>query len=353
MKDHELLFILIIVTIIIYFFINNKEKVKKQCKKKENFIEQPELKATFYEKCDYQGASFELGLGWHSKDKLYIDDKKETIWNSVNSIHIPDGLKVTLYDVKIVKGFNDYLIFSSSVNCIKNSPFNYWKDYDDKITRILVEKNLPSNYNTIKSGYIEKDYNLVKTPETVYVTYDPYGRQTDVIFDTLENCKKKCDQSGDNRDACKAFTRPKQAYDTEVAACYLKQRYHWREGDVSLIEIPNDPEWKTFVKYKGSEDEKAQIAANEKAAAKKEAEARGITVEALAAEKVAKKEEEIVKAIKEAAEKEAAAWAAVGYKVKPSLFERNQQPNIFQQYQVNMLQQQLKNNQDLWNKYMR
>lgn len=71
-------------------------------------------------------------------------------------------------------------------------PFNYWKIYEDKITRILVEKNLPHNFNTIKSGYIEKDYNIQKTPESDYTFYDynDSGRAYTQIVDTLENCKK-------------------------------------------------------------------------------------------------------------------------------------------------------------------
>jgi hypothetical protein len=307
MKNHELLCMLIIVIIIIILILsntNNQPEVKQ--KLKENFIEQSNLKATFYEGCNYQGASFELG-------PVYMDDPYN-LWIPINSIRIPDGLTVTLETVRKDIKTPMSLTFYKSVDCIRDLP-NYKNIYNDTINRILVEKNSTHNYNTIKSGYIEKDYNIYQTPESDYKFYNysiPNDKGTALLYDTLENCKKKCDLSGDALEACKAFTRPKNKQDTDIAACYFKQTYYLYPTDrtpsrpVNLFKIPNDPEWKTYVKYKGSPEENEDKAAAEKA----EADARGITVEALRADKVARKEAEKKAAEKAAAEKKAAEKAA-------------------------------------------
>ena len=338
MKDHELLCILIIAIIIIFILSNTNNQPDAKQELKENFIEQPELKATFYEGCNYQGKSFELGPGWEIPTKKYADREEylpSRISNTVNSIRIPDGLTVTLEGVKKIVINNvqnsDRLTFNKSVDCIRDLPFNYWKDYEDKITRILVEKNLPGNFNTIKSGYIEKDYNISQTPESDYMftDYNQRGRRYNYIIDTLENCKKKCDSSGGAWEGCRAFTRQKRTPDTSVDACYFKQDHAlYPTRNIDLIKIPNDPGWKTYVKYQGSFEENEDKAAAEKA----EADARGITIEALRNEKVVK---------------------AVAQLDAANKNERYNSMNWYQKQQYNRLQQQLKDSQDQWDKYMR
>lgn len=49
------------------------------------------LKATFYESCDFSGASKELGKGKYNADIIGGHDK-------ISSVKVPNGLKVTLYE---------------------------------------------------------------------------------------------------------------------------------------------------------------------------------------------------------------------------------------------------------------
>ena len=106
---------------------NNKEYVCKEtqingnetafiCKlTKENF-EDTNLKATFYEDCNYQGASSKLGIGIYNTNQIGIRN------DTLSSIRIPNGLKVTVYENTNFKGRK--IVLYSDESCLINNNFN-------------------------------------------------------------------------------------------------------------------------------------------------------------------------------------------------------------------------------------
>ncbi|NBO98856.1 MAG: hypothetical protein EBU90_01840 [Proteobacteria bacterium] len=69
------------------------------------------LKATFYENCDFSGASKELGKGKYNADKIGGHDR-------ISSVKVPSGLKVTLYEHDGFTG--DTLVLTGDNKCLSN-----------------------------------------------------------------------------------------------------------------------------------------------------------------------------------------------------------------------------------------
>jgi hypothetical protein len=74
---------------------NGTETIGYMCKSNttiEGFYESNDLKATFFVNCNYQGQSFSLGVGNHDIGQMGIPN------DSLSSIRIPSGLKVTIFE---------------------------------------------------------------------------------------------------------------------------------------------------------------------------------------------------------------------------------------------------------------
>ena len=88
----------------------------------------PNVKAEFYEHCDYKGDVSKLGIGDYKMEEMGIRN------DGISSVKVPKGLKVTLYDHDNFEGSK--LEITSDIPCLNK--FNF----EDSTSSIKIEKNL-------------------------------------------------------------------------------------------------------------------------------------------------------------------------------------------------------------------
>ena len=103
-------------------------------------VAQDDLKATFYVHCDYQGESFSLGVGRHDINQMGIPN------DSLSSIKIPSGLKVTIFEHGGFQGRS--LEMTADEPCLSNRTKD-GLNFNDKTSGIIIEKN-SNNANLAK-----------------------------------------------------------------------------------------------------------------------------------------------------------------------------------------------------------
>lgn len=87
-----------------------------------------ELKAIFYEHCDYQGRSMELGQG--SYDYNFISNDTNKFNDIISSIKVPKGLKVIAFEHDLNNG--------RSITLLDNNPCLINNSFNDIISSIIV-----------------------------------------------------------------------------------------------------------------------------------------------------------------------------------------------------------------------
>lgn len=87
---------------------------------------------TIYDDCNYGGRSYRLSLGYHRDNELGIGNDK------LSSIRVPSGYKVTLYENDNFQGATKVINYDNA--CVG-------KDWNDRTSSILVERNYSNNNN--------------------------------------------------------------------------------------------------------------------------------------------------------------------------------------------------------------
>jgi hypothetical protein len=97
-------------------------------------------KATFYVHCDYQGQSFSLGPGRHDINQMGIPN------DSLSSIKIPSGLKVTIFEHGGFQGRS--LSMTADEPCLAKRNKD-GLNFNDQTSGIIIER-VASNENLVK-----------------------------------------------------------------------------------------------------------------------------------------------------------------------------------------------------------
>ena len=108
-----------------YAAYDNKKKNESNAEPKKA---EKELKAIFYEHCDYQGRSIELGQG--SYDYKFISNDTNKFNDSISSIKVPKGLKVIAFENDLNNG--------RSITLLDNNPCLINDSFNDIISSIIV-----------------------------------------------------------------------------------------------------------------------------------------------------------------------------------------------------------------------
>lgn len=154
---------------------------------KDKLVAQPGIQLYF--DCWFQGQSVRKGVGRYNLNDMGLPN------DSISSMRIPSGLKITIYQHANFGGISKTYVGPTDVQCLVNEPMTAWgQNWNDQVSSFIIEVAVPEPLKPATGSFGQSCYNCYGNVNegNGWMQCDcknMNGRLVNSRIDNLKNCR--------------------------------------------------------------------------------------------------------------------------------------------------------------------